>query len=354
MSLVTRSRFGGGTSIVYDPAVQLGYPDVSDWPLLGRRNLTNALLLVVAPLPGVAATWTLFGWFAPGAIPPDPGLAGIESGDGAAAWLLHHPIATVNLLFFGNVCLGFWAVALVQRSSWLIDPYWTLIPLWIAAFYALHPLASPDPIRLGIALAVLIVWSLRLTGNYLRRERWRFGLREDWRFARRRAASRHFWWFQFVYVFLAQQAMLVGLTLPCWAVSFHEVPVALVDLVLAGLALSGIVVAHLADSQLDAFMRENQVREARGEPPVRLLDRGIWRWSRHPNYFGEQLFWWAFAGWGVVVGEPWVVVGTALNTAVLAAVTVMTERRMLEVPERREAYRAYRRRTSVWLPWPPR
>ena len=120
------------------------------------------------------------------------------------------------------------------------------------------------------------------------------------------------------------------------------------------LALAGIVVAHLADSQLDAFMRDNQARQARGEPPTRLLDRGIWRWSRHPNYFGEQLFWWAFAGWGVVVGEPWVVVGTVLNSGVLAAVTVMTERRMLEVPERREAYGAYQRRTSVWLPWPPR
>jgi steroid 5-alpha reductase family enzyme len=126
------------------------------------------------------------------------------------------------------------------------------------------------------------------------------------------------------------------------------------DMVLAGLALLGIVIAHFADGQLDGFMRRNQERATRGESPTRLLDHGIWRWSRHPNYFGEQLFWWAFAGFGVVVGEPWVVVGTALNTAVLAVVTVMTERRMLEVPERRDAYREYQRRTSVWLPWPPR
>lgn len=334
--------------------MQVGYPDVSAWPVLGRRNLTNLLLLILAPLPAVAATRTLFGWFPPGAIPPDPGLGAIASADLVAAWLLHHPVATVNLLFFGNVCLGFFALALVQRSTWLIDPYWTLIPVWIAAFYALHPLASYDPFRLGIALAVLIIWSVRLTGNYFRRERWRFGLREDWRFARRRATSRSFWWFQFFYVFLAQQALLVGLTLPCWAISFRDDPIGVTDWGLAGLAIAGIVLAHFADSQLDAFMRENQAREARGDPPIRLLDSGIWRWSRHPNYFGEQLFWWAFAGWGVVVGEAWVVVGALLNSAVLGGVTVMTERRMLEVPERREAYRAYQRRTSVWLPWPPR
>jgi steroid 5-alpha reductase family enzyme len=333
---------------------ETGYPDVRDWPLWGRRNLTNALWVLVAPLPALAATWALFSWFPAGAIPPGPGLAGADSADAAAAWLLHHPIATLNALFFVNVCLGFWALALIQRSTWLIDPYWTLIPLWIASFYALHPLASPDPLRLGLSLAVLGIWSLRLTGNYFRRERWRFGLREDWRFARRRAASRHFWWFQFFYVYLAQQVMLVGLTLPCWAVSFHDVAVGPLDALLALLSLTGVAIAHLADTQLDAFMRDNEARSARGEPRVLLLDRGIWRWSRHPNYFGEQLFWWSFAGWGVVVGQSWVVIGTLLNSAVLAAVTVMTERRMLEVPERRDAYRAYQQRTSVWLPWPPR
>ena len=52
-----------------------------------------------------------------------------------------------------------------------------------------------------------------------------------------------------------------------------------------------------------------------------------------------------------MVGEPWVVVGTAINSAVLASVTVMTERRMLAVPERAEAFRAYQRRTSVLIPW---
>ena len=56
---------------------------------------------------------------------------------------------------------------------------------------------------------------------------------------------------------------------------------------------------------------------------------------------------------GLVCGEPWVAVGTLFNSCVLAAVTVMTERRMLAVPERREAFLAYRRRTSVWVPWPP-
>ena len=101
-------------------------------------------------------------------------------------------------------------------------------------------------------------------------------------------------------------------------------------------------------------MRENEGRRRRGEPAIPILDQGVWRLSRHPNYFGEQLFWWSIAGFGVVCGAPWVVAGTALNSCVLAAVTVMTERRMLAVAERRAAFEAYRRRTSVWVPWWPR
>jgi steroid 5-alpha reductase family enzyme len=134
-------------------------------------------------------------------------------------------------------------------------------------------------------------------------------------------------------------------------VQFRSTPAGPWDVALALLALLGIAVAHVADTQLDAFMRANAARAARGEPKRLLLDTGIWRSSRHPNYFGEQLFWWAVGGFGVVVGEPWVLLGSALNSGVLAAVTVMTERRMLAVPERAALYRDYRRRTSALIPW---
>ena len=332
----------------------VGYPDMSAQPVLGRKNLANLLLLLAVPLPAVAGARWLFARFDPADPPVDPGWGGIASVDTAAAFLLQHLIVCVNVLFFLNVCVLFWLLSLVQRSTWLIDPYWTLIPLFIAGFYCAHPLADPEPLRSGLAWLVLVAWSVRLTHNYFRREGWRFGFREDWRFARSRAQSRHFWWVQFVYVYLAQQVMLVGLTLPFWALQFRATGIESWDPLLAGLALLGIGIAHAADTQLDAFMRGNAARTARGEPPLPLLDTGIWRYSRHPNYFGEQLFWWSLAGWGFVVGEPWVIAGTAVNTAVLAAVTVMNERRMLEIPERRELYLAYRRRTPVWIPWPRR
>ena len=334
--------------------MHVGLPDTSAWPRLGRENLSNAALVVLTPLPAVVTTWLLFHAFAPGALPPAPERLDLADLSAAAAWLLHHPLWALNLLYFVFVNLQFWAVALVQRSSWLIDPYWTLIPLFIATFYATHPLADPEPIRLASAAAVLAVWSFRLTWNYFRRESWRFGLREDWRYAKMRRERPGFWWEQLFVVHLAQHGMLVGLTLPFWAICFRPAPLAAWDLLFLAFAVAGIAIAHVSDVQLDRFMRANEELRTRGEPPVRVLETGIWRWSRHPNYFGEQLFWWSIAGFGIVCGEAWVVVGTLFNSVVLAAVTVMTERRMLDVPERREAYAAYRARTSVWIPWPPR
>ena len=253
--------------------------------------------------------------------------------------------------------MQFWLIALIQRSSWLIDPYWTLIPPLLALFYLLHPYAEPDAARAWAAGLALAVWSGRLTWNYLRREGFRLGLREDWRYAKMRVERRHFWLEQLFVVHLAQHAMLVGLTLPFWAIAFGatsaSTPFGAADAALVALALAGIAIAGAADTQLDAFMRENEARIARGEAKIPLLDSGIWRWSRHPNYFGEQLFWWALAGLGVRCGEPWVLVGPLFNSIVLAAVTVMTERRMLAVPQRRAQFEAYQKRTSVWLPWPP-
>jgi len=327
---------------------------MSSHSLLGARNLLNATVLLAVLIPSVLFSVWLFGAFEPGAIPSDPGWTGVDSPESLAAWLLHHPVGCVNLLFFVNVCVIFWLIALVQRSTWLIDPYWTLLPVLIALFYLLHPLATPTPIRSWLCLALLCVWSLRLTHNYFRREQWRFGFREDWRFAKMRGETRHFWWIQFFYVYAAQQVMLVGLTLPFWAIGFRARAFGAWDVGLCVLALLGLAIANAADTRLDAFVRDNEARQARGDARRALLEEGIWRYSRHPNYFGEQLFWWAIAGYGVLLGEPWVVAGTAINSCVLAAVTVMTERRMLDSPGRREVYQAYQRRTSVWLPLPPR
>jgi steroid 5-alpha reductase family enzyme len=334
--------------------IPVGYPDLQNYPFRGRRNLTNLALALWVPIPVLAFTIALFRWFEGAPMPADPGLVWPDSLDETAAMLLHHPLLTANLLFFLFVDLHFWVIALFQRSSWLIDPYWTLLPPLLAWFYLAHPMSTPDTGRAALAVGVLLVWSVRLTWSYFRRERWRFGYREDWRYAKMRLERPHFWLEQLFVVHIVQHLMLVGITLPFWAIAFGDVDLGGLDLAFFLLAGLGIAIARAADRQLDAFMRQNEARRRRGEKKIPVLDQGIWSTSRHPNYFGEQLFWWSIAGFGLVCGEPWVAIGAAFNSTVLAGVTIMTERRMIAIPERRAAFEAYRRRTSVLIPWWPR
>ena len=97
--------------------IETGYLKMEDHPLLGRRNLMNLALLLWVPLPAVGCCLLLFGWFPEGQIPEDPGLIWPESFDQAAALLLHHPVLTVNLLFFLFVDIQFFLIALVQKLS---------------------------------------------------------------------------------------------------------------------------------------------------------------------------------------------------------------------------------------------
>ena len=334
--------------------MEIGYPDPSAQPLWGRKNVANALLVAAVPIPAFICAWLLFGWFSPGEIPQAAPWQEAACRNEWAALLLRRPVLAANLFYFVFVDLAFFAVALVQRSSWLIDPYWTLLPLLLAAFFLAQPLADPNWGRAWLSVSVLLVWSARLTGNYFRREQLRFGLREDWRYAKMRRERRFFWLEQFVVVQLTQHAMLVGLSLPFWAIAFRPEALGVADAFCFFGAALGIAVAGVADNQLDRFMRDNRAREARGEQRVLLLDTGLWRYSRHPNYFGEQLFWWSIAGFGMVCDEPWVAIGAAFNSCILATVTFMTERRMCAEPGRSRLYADYQRRTSVWIPWPPR
>lgn len=199
---------------------------------------------------------------------------------------------------------------------------------------------------------MLWVWSMRLTHSYFRREEWNFGAREDWRFTEyHEKFGRHWWWMSFFVAYLSQQPMLVGLTVPIWYAVSVDAPWSWIDSLATAGAILGLVVAYFADTQLREFMVENERREAAKEPKVLILDSGVWHYSRHPNYFGEQLWWWSLALFAVRLGHPWAILGTAFNSVVLAIVTGMTEARMLRNPARADLYRAYQQQTSILVPW---
>ena len=221
------------------------------------QQVANCVLLGTAPLPAVVAC---------------VGSANGSFGPELQTVYLDQPVTALNYLFF-ILMVYFWILSLVQKSTWLIDPYWTLLPLLVQVFYATHPAAIATA-RAAVITSLLWLWGLRLTWNYFRREEWCVGWREDWRFADYRRKLGRGWPLASLFIaYLSQQAMLVGLTLPLHAVYTSPTALNTFDLAAVFLALAGLAVAKRADDELDTYMRT-------ADRPV-VLDKGLWGLSRH-------------------------------------------------------------------------
>lgn len=222
----------------------------------------------------------------------------------------------------------------------------------IAHFYQFHPLASSDDLRGHVALFLLYLWSARLTHSYFRREEWQFGAREDWRFGDfSERFPAHWWWMSLFVCYLSQQAFLVGVTLPLFAVFTSAEPWNHWDALATGLCVVAVVGAYFADTQLREFMVANDQRRSQGQEPVPLLNSGLFYHSRHPNYFFEQLFWWSLWIFAWNLGHAWMAAGAFVNSMCLAIVSVMVEKRMLRKKEREAILREYFATTSTIVPW---
>lgn len=194
----------------------------------------------------------------------------------------------------------------LQGSTWLIDPYWTLAPPMLAAFWLSHPHATLWSTRQAVSTLLLAVWAARLTHSYLRREGWVLGTREDWRYAdMRRQFGAHWVWVQLFAVYGVQHLMLVGLTLPWHSIAFSGAPWSWLDSTATCAAIAGLCVAAVADNALHAH---GQSRSSD------VLRSGLWGVCRHPNHFGEQLWWWGAWMFAIPGGGAWTGIGTAFNS----------------------------------------
>ncbi|GKV49420.1 hypothetical protein SLEP1_g56170 [Rubroshorea leprosula] len=143
----------------------------------------------------------------------------------------------------------------------------------------------------------------------------------------------------------------MGVCLALYAVHVVDKPLNISDFVAAAVCLCGIVIAYFADTQLHDFVARNQKLNELGKPLAANLERGLWQYSRHPNYFGEQLWWWGLVLFAWNLGHGWTFIGSLINSMCLVYVTVLVEERMLKQDYRAEACKLYQKTTSAWIPW---
>jgi steroid 5-alpha reductase family enzyme len=238
-----------------------------------------------------------------------------------------------------------WIVSLPLRDVGIVDIYWGpgFVLVTAATILWVHAL----DLR-GVLLFLLVaVWAFRLATHLFLR--WRRANHEDHRYAamRNKAGSRFPVQSLFT-VFWLQGVIMWFVSLPIQsALMAPHAPLGFLDLAGACVAIAGILIEGIADHQLTQFGRDPANRG-------HVLDMGLWAWSRHPNYFGDAAMWWGiFLVCWAGGCTRWAILGPMLMTYLLLRVSGVTllERKMVD---RRPAYADYIRRTSAFIPLPPK
>lgn len=238
-------------------------------------------------------------------------------------------------------CAG-WLLSLPLRNVSLVDSLWSLMFLLAGARYV-HATAVPGP-RAALMLVLVAVWSLRLAAYITWRNR---GHGEDRRYQQIRRNNDPGFALKSLYlVFLLQAGLAWVISLPLVAAAHSATPLNLLDAAGVLLWMIGLVFEAGGDWQLARFKADPANRG-------RVMDRGLWRYTRHPNYFGDFCIWWGFFLIGLAGGGWWSIPGPLLMSVLLMRVSGVT---LLEkdIGERRPDYRRYIERTPAFFPGPPR
>jgi steroid 5-alpha reductase family enzyme len=253
-------------------------------------------------------------------------------------------MALAGLLLVLGCATGVWVLSVRLRDASIADILWGPLFATLAWFYLIRVGASTG-VRLALAL-LLLVWAARLATHIGLRHR---QTGEDSRYrAMREARGAGFWWHSLFVVFWLQAVLAWFIAWPVLVV-MADATASMTPLAWTGLAVSllGAGMETLADWQLVRFKADPGSRG-------RVLDVGLWRYSRHPNYFGDAVFWWGV--YGVACASPggWLTLASpVLMTVLLLKVSgVVLLERSLTVS--RPGYADYVRRTSAFVPWRPR
>ncbi len=267
-------------------------------------------------------------------------------------WIQVHPLLS---MLVGHVAatLVIFAFSVARNNSSFFDAYWSVLPLptvlWLA--WLGHQSGHMDPLRAAMVIALVFAWGARLTYNWWRG--WTGLDHEDWRYVDLRNKTGPLYWVVSLLGLHLFPALLVyGGCVALWpALVTGEAPANMLDGLAAFITAGAIWIEATADRQLWRW------RQSKPEPSAYMRE-GLWSWSRHPNYFGETSFWWGLFVFALAARashqEPvwWAIGGAVAMTALFLFISIpMMERRTLK---KRPAYAEHKRRTSMFVPLPPR
>jgi steroid 5-alpha reductase family enzyme len=256
-------------------------------------------------------------------------------------------VLVASAVAIAALMVGTWLVSLPLRNASIVDPIWPLgfvIVGWVSAI-----VSHSDPVRVGLLVAMVSIWGLRLSSYLFRRN---IGHGEDFRYqSMRKRIGPRFGLVSLVTVFALQGTLMFIVSLPLQFGAGIDgsggLPIVFMALGVA-VWLVGFIFESVGDAQLRAF-------KADPSSAGQVMDRGLWRYTRHPNYFGDACVWFGiFLVAASAGGWAWAgVVSPIVMTYFLRFVSgvAMLERSLVK---RRPAYGDYMRTTSAFFPRSPR
>lgn len=255
-----------------------------------------------------------------------------------------HPLLMILLADLAATIVIFVISTIVKNTS-LYDPYWNTAPLIIALYYLLFPqVVNGNIVRVIVVIVLVLVYSIRLTHNWAKQ--WRGLGHEDWRYTNYRVKmGKKFWIINFFGLQLMPTIMVYMGSISLYPVlSLRTEPFGLLDIFAIIITATAITLEALADQQLYKFRRNR-------ENSQEFITTGLWKYSRHPNYLGEVMFWWGLYIFTLAANVLyfWAIIGPIAMTILFYVVSIpLMEKRNLE---RKPDYAEYKKTTSKLIPW---
>lgn len=239
--------------------------------------------------------------------------------------------------------LWIWSVFIKNVS--IVDIFWGFGFVLVNAFYVFN--SGELNTRKVLLLVLVSIWGLRLA-FYLA---WRnIGKGEDFRYQefRKNYGPKRYWWFSFFQTFLLQGILIMIVSLPLLGIQSGrtEGDLNLLDYIGIAVWLIGFVFEAGGDFQLAGF-KSNTANKGK------VLNTGFWKYTRHPNYFGDSAVWWAYAIFSLAAGSYWQIMGSVIMTLLIikiSGVALLEKTLNTTKPE----YEEYVQKTNSFLPWFPK
>ncbi len=259
-----------------------------------------------------------------------------------------HPLIVVLIAdVIGTVVV--FIFSFIFRNSSLYDPYWSVAPIPIAVYWFVLSYIQSEvvSIRQIIVLSLIAIWSIRLTFNWVKQ--WKGLNDEDWRYIRIKHKTGKAYWlvsflgihmFPTILVYLGCLSVYVALLSSGRAFNVFDV----LGLIITGVA---ILIEAVSDLQLQSFVKKQRTSTKH----KKVMSEGLWKYSRHPNYFGE-IFFWVGLFFFALASSPshwWAVFGPVSMVLLFTMISIpMMEKHILK---KRPHYKDYIKKTSPLIPW---